>query len=214
MTNLKVSFKGSPEPTSDVVLEAEEAEEAARNYEVLQQFWSSRTSFGLARIKMGAYLHLIKQHKLWRGVSESWDAFIARENVNPNAARQYMTVAKKFVFEMDLPEETLAKLSLAGITALERAANTMSEHNQEEVVTILSELTERDAIQRLLEMSDKEEQKANKPTLRVLRLLKEYHEMPPDLQAEFKGKIMKTESKKEKEKLSDDEYLHKKYQGR
>ena len=101
-----------------------------------------------------------------------------------------MGVAKKFVFEMDLPSDVLAKMSLAGMTALEKAATTMTEANQHEIVAVLSTLAERDAVQRLIELScEDEEPTKNKPSLRVLRILKEFSELPPDMQQEVRDKI-------------------------
>ena len=185
VTLLPPAHHGHQEATND-----QEEHQAKLNFSIMERFWKTRQDFGLARIQMGALLCLIKDHKLWRGYAETWDAFLGKENVNTHAARQYMGVAKKFVFEMDLPSDVLAKMSLAGMTALEKAATTMTEANQHEIVAVLSTLAERDAVQRLIELScEDEEPTKNKPSLRVLRILKEFSELPPDMQQEVRDKI-------------------------
>lgn len=156
---------------------------------ILAQYRQSRMEFGLARMRMGSYLHLVRENKLWEGISESWESFLASENINAHAARQYINVAKTFIFEMDLPEETLGRLAVAGITALERASREINEENRDEMVSILTGLSERDAIQRILELSSGESGITDRPQLKVLRLLKEYYLMPPDMQIDFLDKI-------------------------
>lgn len=156
---------------------------------LLGEYRKSRIKFGMARMRMGAFLHIIKSNKLWEGVAESFDSFIAAENINPHAARQYMSVAKTFIFDMKLSEEVLSKLSIAGISALDKASKLIGEENRDELVEILANLSERDAIQRIMEMSTSEVTGTSKPALRVLRLLREYYEMPPDLQFDFLGKL-------------------------
>lgn len=214
LTDIHVTFRNSNVDEAALVGEGDDASEAEQNFEVLKQFWTTRSTFGLARIRMGAYLHLIRQHQLWRGVADSWDAFLAKENVQPNAARQYINVAKKFVFELDLPEETLAKLSLAGMTALEKAALAMSDANQAEVIQMLSALTERDAIQQLLELSTADLPKDKRPAAPILRLLKDFYELPPDMQSEFKGKIISNDQRRATRRLEDDRAIHTKYPAR
>lgn len=167
---------------------------------LLGEYRKSRIEFGMARMRMGAFLHIIKSNKLWEGVAESFDAFIASENINPHAARQYMSVAKTFIFDMHLPEDVLSKLSIAGISALDKAGKVIGEDNRDEVVEILANLSERDAIQRIMEMSTNEVAGPGKPALRVLRLLREYYEMPPDLQFDFLGKL--SDNRRNQEALS------------
>lgn len=208
LSNIHVTFNTPPNPGQELPAGSVEAAEADANFEMLKRFWEARKEFGLARIKMGAFLHLIKDHKMWRGVAESWEAFLAKENVNSNAARQYITVARRFVFELDLPEKTLAKLSLAGITALEKAAMTMTLQNQDEVIAILDSLAERDAITQLMEMSKEDAPVKNKPSLRVLSILKQFSELPPDMQQQVKEKIMGNEKRRAAARDADDQAIH------
>ena len=162
---------------------------------ILRGYRAVRASFGLNRIHLGAHLHLIREHKLWKGVAESWEEFLASENLNPNAARQYMNVAKKFVYEMDLDDELLAKLSTAGISALEKAGRVINDGNKEDILAALMSLSERDAIQRIIEISSAAQDKASQaPTLRVLKVLREYHDLPPDLQQEFRSRLHANEA--------------------
>lgn len=162
---------------------------------ILRGYRATRSQFGVNRIRLGSYLHIIKEHKLWAGISESWEAFLAAENINPNAARQYINVAKKFIHEMDLDEETLSKLAGAGITAMEKAAKFINKDNQADVLSALTALSERDAIQRIIELAaEVEDSKSDAPTLRVLKVLREYHDLPPDLQYDFRHRLEKTEA--------------------
>lgn len=152
-------------------------------------FRQARSKFGLARIELGSYLYTMRKNKLFLGMAENWDQFLAQENINPNAARQYANVAEKFIFELNVSEELLSRLALAGITALEKAGRIINERNKEEVLGALTELGEKDAIQRLIEMSSGDEPKPEKATMRVLALLREFNSMPPDLQHEFRTRI-------------------------
>lgn len=164
---------------------------------ILTAYRRSRVEFGMSRLRMGSFLCLIRDNKLWEGQAENWEAFLAEQNINVHAARQYISVAKTFIFEMDLPEETLARLSVAGISALEKAAKVINQDNRDEVVAVLAGLSEKDAMQRIIELSTGEQPQTDKPTLRVLRLLKEFYEMPPDLQMEFIGKVSGNRRKRE-----------------
>jgi hypothetical protein len=156
---------------------------------ILRAFARTRMEFGLKRIELGTYLAIIRDSELWKGRAESWEAFLAENNLNPNAMRQYMRVARKFVLEMKLSEEALCKLAMAGITALEKAISVISEDNQDEIIASLTSLSERDAIQRIVELSTDADPAPHKATMRVLSLLKQYHNMPPDLQVEFREKL-------------------------
>lgn len=166
-------------------------DEQAQASVVLRRYRAVRVEFGLNRIQLGAHLHLIKDHKLWQGIAESWDEFLASENINPNAARQYINVAKKFVFDLDLDDATLRKLSMAGISALEKAGKVINQSNQDDVIAALTSLSERDAVQRIIDISS---QAANSDTpstseMRVLRILKEYYDLPPDMQNDFRERL-------------------------
>lgn len=208
LSNIQVTFNPPEGALQQFPPGSAEAVQGEANFDMLKRFWEARKEFGLSRIKMGAFLHLIKDHQMWRGVAGSWEGFLAQENVNSNAARQYIAVAKRFVFELDLPEKTLAKLSLAGITALEKAATTMTPENQIEVIAILNDLTERDAIQRMMELSKEDEPVKDKPSLRVLSILKQFSELPPDMQQQVKEKIMGNEKRRTAAREADDRAIH------
>ena len=177
-------------------------DEAAQSAVILRGYRAARVEFGLNRIHLGAHLHLIKDHRLWEGIAQSWDEFLAIENINPNAARQYINVAKKFVYELDLDDRTLAKLGMAGISALEKAGKVINEDNQEEVIAALTSLSERDAIQRIIDISSgaDDPEKPKVPGMRVLRILKEYHELPPDLQMDFRDRLHGSEQRRKRRK--------------
>lgn len=165
-------------------------DEEAQAAVILRGYRAVRHDFGLNRIKLGAHLHLIKEHKLWKGLAETWEEFLATENINPNAARQYVSVAKKFVYELDLDDQILMKLGMAGISALEKAGRVINESNKDEMIAALTSLSERDAIQRIIEISSGvESTNPQLPTFTVLKILKEYHGLPPDLQMDFRSRL-------------------------
>lgn len=175
--------------SNDDVIEFDGISLSAASLAVLSQYRSARLNFGRDRIHLGSYLHLIKEQKLWKGLALSWDEFLASENINPHAARQYINVAKKFIFELNVDEVSLSKLSIAGISALEKAAKIINDENKDEVIGALTALSEKDAIQRILELTSDGDSNTDKPTLRVVRMLRDFYEMPPDLQIEFMNKI-------------------------
>lgn len=183
--------------------EVEELAQSAQAMAILGQYRKSRLEFGMVRMRMGSYLTLIKDNKLWRGVAENWESFLAAENLNVHAARQYMAVARKYIFDMDLPEETLGKLSMAGIGALEKAGKVINDENQSDMIDVLTSLSEKDAIQRIIEMSGEDESSSDKPTLRVLKMLRDFYDMPPDLQVDFLGKVAGNRKRMEKERSKD-----------
>ena len=145
----------------------------------------------MARMMLGALLCVVKQNRFWHGKAESWESYIATEGLNASAARQYIKVAKKFVYELQLDKATLRKVSMAGMTALEKAGHIITEQNKDAVIGLLTSLAERDAVQAIMELgaTDKQEAKSNINSFRVLRLLKEYFELPPDQQIEFRGSL-------------------------
>lgn len=165
-------------------------DEEAQKALILRQYNALRVDFGLNRIHLGAHLHLIRENQLWKGIAESWEAFLSGENINANAARQYMAVAKKFVYELNLDEDTLRKLSQAGITALEKAGRVINDGNKAEILSTLMSLSERDAIQRIIEISSGvEDKKPEQASMPVLRILRQYYELPPDMQSDFRRRL-------------------------
>lgn len=172
----------------------QQLDEAAQAAIILRGYRAARLDFGLNRIQLGAHLHLIKDHNLWAGLAKTWEEFLATENINSHAARQYITVAKKFVYELDLDEAMLRKLSTAGMSALEKAAKIITDENKDEMLSVLTALSDRDAIQRMVEMTTdvneaNAEANSEKTTFSVLRILKEYHQLPPELQQEFRIRL-------------------------
>jgi len=158
---------------------------------ILDDYRRARMHFGLSRIKMGSYLHIIQENRLWEGKAESWSAFLSSENLQPNAVRQYISVAKVYVFDLDLSDIVLAKLSMAGISAMEKASRVINEENKEEIIATLTSLAEKDAVQRIIELSvSTEDGRSSTSEMRVLRLLKEFYGLPSDMQMDFKEKLL------------------------
>lgn len=158
----------------------------------LAMFRQARQQFGMDRIQLGALLVVIRQNSLWKGRATSWNEFLAAEHINPNAARQYMNVASRLVFDMNLDEVTMAKLASVGLTALDKAMRVITPENRDQVLTLLTSLGEKDAIQAIIDMGDAGKgQDAQKINLRVIRLLRDFHDLPPDLQQEFRSTIIR-----------------------
>lgn len=157
----------------------------------LAMFRRARQQFGLDRIQMGALLAVIRENGLWKGRASTWDEFLAAEHINPNAARQYMNVARRLVFEMELDESTLANLANVGMTALNKAVRVITQENKDRVFAMLTSLGEKDAIQAIIDMGRETPVSAGRINLRVIKLMREFQDLPPDLQNEFLQSIRK-----------------------
>jgi hypothetical protein len=181
---------GADNPVSEASAVLAMLDPEVQRREILASYRRARGRFGMARLELGARLYLIRENRLWEGLASSWEEFLGAESLNPHAARQYINVARKFVFEMDLTQEVLEVISAAGVTALERAAKMITEDNKDEVIAVLTSLSERDAVQAILDIGAESKKTESSPSMmRVLKLLREYHELPPDLQQEFRGRL-------------------------
>jgi hypothetical protein len=65
--------------------------------------------------------------------------------------------------------------------------------NQAEVLEVLTSLSERDAVQRIIELgaAPPKEGEPSAADLRVLRLLREYMGLPSDLQSKFRERLQR-----------------------
>lgn len=165
-------------------------DEATQVALILRGYRETRMEFGLSRMKLGAHLSVIRRQRLWEGIAESWEAFLGSENINPQAARQYIAVADKFIYDLQLTDDTLRKLAGAGISALEKAARVINDDNKDDILASLISLSDRDAVQRIIEIaSGIEDSKPEQASLRVLKMLREYYALPPDMQMDFRNRL-------------------------
>ena len=171
-------------PESQGRLAAGSAEQGEQAHEVALGVQRLRRELGMARIHLGAYLCVMKDQDLWRAYANSWEAYIATLNMNVSGARQFMTVARKLVFELGLDEKMKETAAMAGMAALEKACRVMNKANKEEIVGILSSLSEKDAVQRIIELSAGRvgEDSHAVADARVLKALRGVYQLPPDLQ--------------------------------
>ena len=152
---------------------------------------NTQKDFCRARIQMGALLEHIKNENLWEGRAESFPSFLEEERINSTAAYQYMRVARKFFYELKLTDQEFIAISTCNMGILDLASQVITAENKDEIIAILSVLSERDSKQVLAEMWDKEKspkdsEKRSKPVNRALDL---FRGLPDDQRIEFMAAI-------------------------
>lgn len=143
---------------------------------------AARQRFGQARIEMGIFLEHIRRTEAWRLRNESFAAFLEEERINDSAAYQYMRVARRFVFELAVSDAALAELALVNIGTLDLAVRVVTPENLDEVLAIVTTLSERDARVELEAMAPQAGDTAAAPRRepRLQKLLRLYRELPDD----------------------------------
>jgi hypothetical protein len=108
---------------------------------------------GFQKIRMGAMLCVLEETGEWRGrtAARSFRGFLLEEGIHPQAARQYMKVAQKFVLEMELPSQDLLAMSRASMRVLCAAADVATPDNLAELVSIVASLPRPDALEEIRE---------------------------------------------------------------
>ncbi len=101
---------------------------------------AARQKYGLARLHMGVLLEHIRNSKGWEGHAESFTGFLEELRINQSAAYQYMRVARRFFFEMPLPDAALTEMCMANISTLDLASRVANQENLAEVVSIVTAL--------------------------------------------------------------------------
>ena len=101
--------------------------------------------FGLLRFQMGALLLAVKQQELWKGRAQSFAGYLEEEKIKMSAARQYMKVAEKLMFELRLEEDQLQALSRTSMTTLAKACEKMNADNMDVLISQMTALSDRDA---------------------------------------------------------------------
>lgn len=152
---------------------------------------AARQQYGLARLHMGVLLEHIRTTKGWDGHAETFTELLEDLRINHNAAYQYMRVAKRFFFELPLPDGALSQMCLANISTLELASRVANEHNLEEVVGIVTTLGERDAKTVLEEMLNEQLAGNDLPRKepRVAKVLRLYKDLPDDQRIDVRNAL-------------------------
>lgn len=106
---------------------------------------------GMQKLRLGALLCVLEQSGEWEGRTNatSFRRFLIEEGIEPKAARQYMTVAERFVLGLRLPLEELRKIAPASMRVLVEAARVASPDNWEQIVDIVSSMPRPEALQTL-----------------------------------------------------------------
>lgn len=154
-------------------------EVAHRYYRLLK---AAQRKFAMARFEMGVLLHTLKANDLWVGFAESFNDFLAQERINPNAARQYMRVAKRLYFELNLTDLQFEALADVSFSVLDKACSVIDDDNKEDMIALLSSLDSRDAEHELGEIKAPSDPARQHP--RVAKILSEIRDLPHEYRIE------------------------------
>ena len=151
-------------------------------------------NFGMQRLELGMLLELFRANPtMWQGRSQSFAAFLEEHHINGSGAYQWMRIARKLILDLRLPDETLRELSSASFSMLDAACRVINRDNVDEIVGIVSILSERDARVALDELSKEIDDSAapnNKDCSsampnEVKALLTKFRRLPDDYRIEF-----------------------------
>lgn len=143
----------------------------------------ARVRFGRARLEMGIYLEQIRRSEAWRLRSDTFARFLEEERVNESAAYQYMRVARRFAFELPVDDATMAELAMVSMSILDQAAKIVTAENLDEILAVVTTLSERDALVALDEIAQQQNpssQPAQRREPRVAKVLRLYRELADD----------------------------------
>lgn len=106
---------------------------------------------GFQKIRMGAMLCVLEDTGEWRGrtAASSFRGFLAEEGIHPQAARQYMKVARKFVLELKISSHDLLAISRASMRVLCAAADVATQENLGELAGIIAALPRPEALEEI-----------------------------------------------------------------
>lgn len=140
---------------------------------------------GFQKIRMGAMLCVLEDAGEWRGrtAARSFRGFLVEEGIHPQAARQYMKVARKFVLELEIPNQDLLAMSRASMRVLCAAADVATHDNLAELVSIVATLPRPEALEEIRvrfassPAQDAEENPLSRPVGRILSEVGELTQM-------------------------------------
>lgn len=162
-----------------------------KNQDPIEALRAARQQYGMARLHMGVLLEHLRTHKGWEGEAESFAGLLEELRINQTAAYQYMRVAKRFFFELPLPDGALTQMCMANISTLELAGRVANEENLAEVVSVVTSLSERDAKTTLEEMLQAQESENTAPRRepRLAKVLRLYRELPDDQRIDVRNAL-------------------------
>jgi hypothetical protein len=140
---------------------------------------------GFQKIRMGAMLCVLEDAGEWRGrtAARSFRGFLVEEGIHPQAARQYMKVARKFVLELDISSQDLLAMSRASMRVLCAAADVATPDNLAELVSIVATLPRPEALEEIrtrfaaVPAQDAAEKLVSRPVGRILSEVGELTQM-------------------------------------
>lgn len=149
---------------------------------------------GFQKIRLGAMLCVLEDSGEWQGrtAARSFRGFLLEEGVNPQAGRQYMKVARKFILELELSSKDLLAMSHASMRVLCAAAEVATADNLLELIDIVSSLPKPEALEEIqIRFSQVEEdQQPTSPVSKpVGKILSEVGELTQLQRAELFSKL-------------------------
>jgi hypothetical protein len=163
---------------------------------VYRQLEEGRREFGEARLKLGAALALIFDHEIWKGRATTWSAFLADQRLHPSAARDFIAIARVFVFDETLAPRTAeegASLAAASVKILKAAADIITGANRDQVYGIVGQLGNLDAGEALAQLKKGPQSFAGDVLAprdrRVESLLRLFYELPMEARIETLSRL-------------------------
>ena len=172
---------------TDVLVIREDAEDPA--HELFLKLQHAKKLTGIGLFTTGAILHLFKEHDLWQGRADSWKEFCASEAHSYGFAQTTIRLYKKYVLELQLPEEQLMKLMSQDYTTLDSARTVINKDNSEEWFHRLLTLGRDDLRKEIRRAKGKNEINQNN----VDFVLAQYFNLLYDERQEFKRELAERE---------------------
>lgn len=151
-----------PQPTPRLSLVSRsEPDIEAQAQHAYNELTLARRAAGLARISIGLQLVLLKGADAWQGRTgaRSFQGFLREEGIEPQAARQYMTVARCLVLDYGVDPKRISLVSMRVLVAACQRIRGQSESgaddsNVEELLDIITSLPSAEAMEAMKERFD------------------------------------------------------------
>jgi hypothetical protein len=139
---------------------------------------------------MGLVLENVRSTKSWKFRNESFRAFLEEECIQESSAYLYMRVARRFFLELQIEDHVVAALASVSMNTLDVAAKIVTKENLEDVVAILTSLTDRDARAELEVLVPRRngEAPSDQPA-QLKKILALYRTLPEDQRIDFRNEV-------------------------
>jgi len=149
---------------------------------------------GFQKIRLGAMLCVLEESGEWKGRTgaHSFRGFLIEEGIHPQAARQYMKIARKFVLELQTSTQDLHAMSRASMRVLCAAADVATPDNQSDLIDIIVSLPKAEALDEIRSryaMSGDERAQGGSVSKPVGKILSEVGELTQLQRAELFSKL-------------------------